>query len=66
MAFSGTSQNIGFFQKSQNIGFFALFDEDMNRNGIDDQNNDDIINEPKDILKEDVEDDDGHFSCQLW
>ena len=29
----------------------------MNRNGIDDQNNDDIIDEPHDILEEDVEDD---------
>ena len=30
----------------------------MNWNGIDDQNNDNIIDEPEDILKEDVEDDD--------
>ena len=28
----------------------------MTRNGIDDQNNDDIIDEPQDILEEDVED----------
>ena len=30
----------------------------MTRNGIDDQNNYDIIDEPQDILEEDVEDDD--------
>ena len=30
----------------------------MTRNGIDYQNNYDIINEPQDILEEDVEDDD--------
>ena len=29
----------------------------MNRNGIDDQNNDNIIDEPQDILKEDEDDD---------
>ena len=29
----------------------------MNRNGIDDQNNDNIVDEPQDILEEDVEDD---------
>ena len=29
----------------------------MNRNGIEDQNNDNIIDEPQDILEEDVEDD---------
>ena len=47
-----------FFQKSQNVVFFALFGEDMNRNGIVDQINDDIIDEPQDILEEDVDDDD--------
>ena len=30
----------------------------MNRNGIDDQNNDNIIDEPQDILEREVEDDD--------
>ena len=30
----------------------------MTRNGIDDQNIDDIIDDPQDILEEDVEDDD--------
>ena len=29
----------------------------MNRNGIEDQNNDNVIDEPQDILEEDVEDD---------
>ena len=43
----------------------------MNRNGIDDQNNDNIIDEPQDILEEGVEDDDDnnievvHISCLL-
>ena len=36
------------------LAFFALFEEDMNRSAIDDQNNDNI-NEPQDILEEDVE-----------
>ena len=35
--------------------FYALFEEDMNRNGIVEQNNDNIIDEPQDILEEDVE-----------
>ena len=62
----------GFFlQKSQNVGFFALFEEDMNRNGIDDQNDANIIDEPQDLLEEDVEDDDDnnnevvHIFCLL-
>ena len=33
----------------------------MNRNGIDDQNNDNIIDEPQDILEEGVEDDDNNI-----
>ena len=42
----------------------------MNGNGIDDQNNDDIIDEPQDRLEEDVEDDDVnntevHIFCLL-
>ena len=43
----------------------------MKRNGIIDQNNEDIIDEPQDILEEDVEDDDDntnevvHISCLL-
>jgi len=43
----------------------------MNINGIDDQNKDDIIDEPKDLLEENVEDDDDsnnevvHIYCQL-
>ena len=41
----------------------------MNRKGIDDQINDNIVDEPQDILEEDVEDDDDnnnevvHISC---
>ena len=52
--------------------FFARFEKDMNRNGIEDQNNDIIIDEPQDILEEDVEYDDdnnnevAHISCPLW
>ena len=44
----------------------------MNRSAIDDQNNDNIVDEPQDILEEDVEDDDAnnnefvHISCPLW
>ena len=43
----------------------------MNRNSIDDQHKDNIIDEPQDILEEDVEDDDDnsnevvHISCLL-
>ena len=43
----------------------------MTRNGIDDQNNYDIIDEPQDILEENVVDDDDdsnevvHISCLL-
>ena len=48
---------MAFFRKAKILAFFALFEEDMNGNGIDDQNNDDIIDEPQDILEEDVEDD---------
>ena len=40
------------------LAFFALFEEDMNRNGFNDQNNDNIIDQPQNILEEDVEDDD--------
>ena len=47
-----------FTGKSQNIGFFALFEENMNRSGIDDQNNDNIDDKTQDILAENVEDDD--------
>jgi len=44
LAFYWKKNNIfAFYGKSQNIGFFALIEENMNRNGIDDQNNDDII-----------------------
>ena len=44
----------------------------MNRSAIDDQNNDNIVDEPQDILEEDVEDADDnnnevvHISCPLW
>ena len=44
----------------------------MNRNGIEDQNDDNIIDEPQDILDKDLEDDDDtknevvHISCLLW
>ena len=44
----------------------------MNRSAIDHQNNDNIVDEPKDLLEEDVEDDDDkhnevvHISCSLW
>ena len=56
------------------VFFFPHFEEDMNRNGIDDQNNDDIIDEPQNILEEDVEDDDDDnnrapnsvFFSRLW
>ena len=65
-----------FFTKqkaSQQIYFFvvALFKEDINKNGIDDQNNDNIIDEPQDIhgeYGEDVEDNNNevvHISCIL-
>ena len=43
----------------------------MNRNSIDGQNNDDIIEKPQDIIEEDVEDQDDkyngvvHISCLL-
>ena len=43
----------------------------MNRNGIVEPNNDNIIDEPQDILEEDVEGDDDnsndvvHISCLL-
>ena len=62
---------LAFSRKAKILAFFALFEEDMNGNGIDDQNNDDIIDEPQDILEEDVEDDYDtnnevvHISCQL-
>ena len=45
------------FQTSQVIVFVALFDEDMNRNGIDDQNKDNIFNGTLDILEEDDDND---------
>ena len=45
---------LAFSRKAKILAFLALFKEDMTRNGIDDQDNDDIINEPKDILEEDV------------
>ena len=44
----------------------------MNRSAIDDQNNDNSVDEPQDILEEDVVDDGDnnnevvHFSCPLW
>ena len=40
----------------QNVGLFAHFKEDKTGNGIDDQNNDNI-DEPQDILEEHVDDD---------
>ena len=40
----------------QNVGLFAHFEEDKTGNGIDDQNNDNI-DEPQDILEEHVDDD---------
>ena len=49
---------VAFSRKAKILASFALFEEDMNRTGIDDQTNDNIIDEPKDILEEDVEDDD--------
>ena len=58
---------LAFSRTAQILAFFALFEEDMNGNGIDDQNNDDIIVEPQDILEDD---DDNinevvHISCLL-
>ena len=44
--------------KSKYLLFFALFEKDMNRSAIDDQQNYNIVDEPQDILEEDVEDDD--------
>ena len=41
--------------------FFLKSQKEMNRNGIDDQNNDNIIDEPQDILEEGVEDDDNNI-----
>ena len=40
----------------QNVGLFAHFEEDKTGNGIDDQNNDNI-DEPQDILEEHEDDD---------
>ena len=51
---------VAFSRKAKILASFALFEEDMNRTGIDDQTNDNIIDEPKDILEEDVEDDDNN------
>ena len=51
-------QPLAFSRKAKILASFALFEEDMNRTGIDDQTNDNIIDEPKEILEEDVEDDD--------
>ena len=48
---------VAFSRKAKILASFALFEEDMNRNGIEDQNNDNVIDEPQDILEEDVEDD---------
>ena len=47
--------------------YFALFEEDLNRNGIDDQNNVDINDEPKDILEDDDDNNNEvvHISCPL-
>ena len=62
---------MAFFRKAKILAFFALFEEDMNRSAIDDQNNDNIVDETQDILEEDVEDDDVnnnevvHISCPL-
>ena len=62
---------MAFFRKAKILAFFALFEEDMNRSAIDDQNNDDIVDETKHILEEDVEGDDDnnkevvHISCAL-
>ena len=59
------------FRKAKILALFALFEEDMNRSAIDDQNNDNIVDEPQDMLEEDVEDDDdnnnevAHISCTL-
>ena len=39
-----------FFRKA--IAFIALFEEEITWNGIDDQNNDNIIDESQDMLKE--------------
>ena len=53
------------------FAFFAPLEENINISTIDDQNNDKIVDEPKDILEEDVEDDDDnnnevvHISCPL-
>ena len=62
---------MAFFRKAKILPFFALFEEDMSRSAIDDQNNDDIVDETQDIPEEDVEDDDDnhnevvHSSCPL-
>ena len=58
---------MAFSRKAKILAFFALFEEDINRNGIDDQNNDDIIVKTQDILEDD---DDNinevvHISCLL-
>ena len=37
--------------KSKYLLFFALFEKDMNRHSIEDQNNVNIIDEPKDIFE---------------
>ena len=37
------------------MAFCALFKEDMTRKGIDDQNIDNIIDEPQDILEDDLD-----------
>ena len=41
---------VAFSRKAKILASFALFEEDMNRTVIDDQTNDNIIDEPKDIL----------------
>ena len=65
MAFLEKVKILAYFRKAKILAFFALFEEDMNRSGIDDQNNDDIVDEPQDILEEDVEDEVVHISCLL-
>ena len=59
---------MAFSRKAKISTFFALFEEDMNRNGIDDQNNYNIIDESQDIIKEDDDDNNTevvNISCLL-
>ena len=58
---STLSNILSFYLKEEEKMFFLKSQKEMNRNGIDDQNNDNIIDEPQDILEEGVEDDDNNI-----